>query len=116
MRQQRARAALDAVGLSHRACALPAEMSGGEQQRTAIARALVTEPDLIIADEPTGALDTTSGELVLQQLEAACTAGRTVIMVTHETSVAARATRRITMLDGRIVNDSQTVIVGREAA
>ena len=116
VRKQRAGAALDAVGLSHRAGALPAEMSGGEQQRTAIARALVTEPDLIIADEPTGALDTASGELVLQQLEAACAAGRTVIMVSHDASVAARAQRRITMRDGRIADNGQVAISHPEAA
>lgn len=116
VRMQRARKVLDAVGLSHRARALPAEMSGGEQQRTAIARALVTEPDLIIADEPTGALDTASGELVLQQLEAACAVGRTVIMVTHDASVAARAERRITMLDGQIVDNRQIAIGYRKSA
>ena len=116
VRQQRASVALDAVGLSHRAGALPAEMSGGEQQRTAIARALVTKPDLIIADEPTGALDSASGELVLQQLEAACTAGRTVIMVTHDATVAARAERRITMRDGQITDSSHAKIGQLELA
>ncbi len=105
-RRRRAGAALEAVGLTHRAHARPAEMSGGEQQRVAIARALVTEPPLVIADEPTGALDTASSELVLAELEAAAAAGRTVLMVTHDPAVAARAERRVSMLDGRIVEDS----------
>lgn len=106
-RMRRAADALANVGLAARANALPGQMSGGEQQRVAIARALVTDPDLIIADEPTGALDTAASELVLLHLEAACAAGRTVVMVTHDLTVAARARRQVQLSDGCIVADSQ---------
>ena len=115
-RNEQALAALEAVGLTHRATARPPQMSGGEQQRVAIARALVTEPKLLIADEPTGALDTGSAELVLAQLDAAAAAGRTVVMVTHDPAVAARAHRQVHMLDGRIVSDSVAFLPQPEAA
>ena len=106
-RLRRAKAALAEVGLSTRAAAFPTAMSGGEQQRVAIARALVTDPDLIIADEPTGALDTnTSGE-ILTLLDAARANGRTIVIVTHDPEVAARATRLIRLHDGRIIEDNR---------
>ena len=97
--------ALEEVGLGDRASALPTQLSGGEQQRVAFARALVTRPELIIADEPTGALDTAASETVLRLLETANAGGRTIVMVTHDPAVAARAERRIRLSDGRITGD-----------
>jgi ABC-type lipoprotein export system ATPase subunit len=104
-RHRRAEGALDRVGLSHRAYSYPAMMSGGEQQRTAIARALVTDPDLILADEPTGALDSRTGERVLDLLAAVCAEGRAVVVVTHDPAVAVRGPRLIQISDGRILRD-----------
>ena len=102
-----ARASLDAVGMGHRAAHRPDELSGGEQQRGAIARALVTDPAIVLADEPTGALDSAnSGRVVglLQRLVAE--RGQTVILVTHDPAVAAAAGRTVRMRDGRIEFDS----------
>ncbi|MEA5455523.1 ABC transporter ATP-binding protein [Sinomonas sp. JGH33] len=98
--------ALDAVGLSTRAGHLPSQLSGGQQQRVAIARALVTEPVLLLADEPTGALDTHSSEEILDLFEALHARGRTIVMITHEPEVAARAERVVRMQDGHIVSDT----------
>lgn len=114
-RTRRAEAALDRVGLSGRANWYPAEMSGGEQQRTAIARALVSEPDLIVADEPTGALDSSSGEQILSLLRTVCAEGRTVVMVTHDPAVAVHASRLMLIRDGRIIRDGP-VPAGRPGA
>ncbi|WP_431943438.1 ABC transporter ATP-binding protein [Micromonospora marina] len=104
-RRRRALAALDMVGLAGRADHEPNQLSGGQQQRVAVARALVTEPALILADEPTGNLDSRSTEEVLGILDQLHTAGRTIVMITHETEVAARARRLITLFDGRITTD-----------
>ncbi|MGK5631275.1 ABC transporter ATP-binding protein [Streptomyces sp. URMC 123] len=93
---------LEAVGLSDRADHFPAQLSGGQQQRVAIARALVTDPDLVLADEPTGALDTRTGRTILDLLQRAAREGRTVLMVTHNASVADMADRVVTMHDGRV--------------
>jgi putative ABC transport system ATP-binding protein len=98
--------ALDAVGLSARAGHLPSQLSGGQQQRVAIARALVGEPVLLLADEPTGALDTRSSHEILDLFDALHARGRTIVMITHEPEVAARAQRVVRMQDGRIVDDS----------
>jgi ABC-type lipoprotein export system ATPase subunit len=104
-RRRRSAAALDRVGLVDRAGALPAAMSGGEQQRTAIARALVADPDLIVADEPTGALDSRTGERVLDLLGELCAEGRAVVLVTHDQAVVVRGSRLVLISDGRILRD-----------
>ncbi|MDQ4503946.1 ABC transporter ATP-binding protein [Sinomonas sp. ASV322] len=100
--------ALDAVGLSARAGHLPSQLSGGQQQRVAIARALVTEPVLLLADEPTGALDTHSSEEILDLFGMLHARGRTIVMITHEPDVAARAERVVRMQDGQVIADTGT--------
>jgi putative ABC transport system ATP-binding protein len=104
-RLKRARQALGSVGLSDRADHLPSELSGGQQQRVAIARALVTNPALILADEPTGNLDSQSTQEVLGIFEHLHRQGRTVILITHEEDVASHAGRIIRVRDGRIIAD-----------
>jgi putative ABC transport system ATP-binding protein len=101
-RKERALRALEQVGLSDRVGHRPNQLSGGQQQRVAIARALVTDPALILADEPTGNLDTASSRDVLGILKALNDEGRTVVLITHDTTVAAIAGRVVTMTDGHI--------------
>jgi putative ABC transport system ATP-binding protein len=108
-RRARALAALDRVGLADRVDHRPGELSGGQQQRVAVARALVTDPSLILADEPTGNLDSTATADVLQLFDELHRAGRTVVVITHEADVAHRAARVIRMLDGRIADDVREV-------
>lgn len=103
-RHERASAALEAVGMLERAGHRPDQLSGGELQRTAIARAIVMGPQLLLADEPTGNLDSKSGQQVLQLLDGLNDRGLTLIMVTHDPGVARRADRIITLVDGRIVS------------
>jgi putative ABC transport system ATP-binding protein len=104
-RRERARAALDQVGLSHRVTHRPNELSGGQRQRVAIARALVTEPSLLLADEPTGNLDSATGLEIMGLFEQLHRAGHTICLVTHESTLAARCPRAIRISDGLIVND-----------
>lgn len=108
VRKQRALAALEQVGLADRVEHRPNELSGGQQQRVAIARALVTEPSMILADEPTGNLDSHSSEEVLRLLNGLHRTGRTIVLITHESEVAAVADRIIQVRDGRIVGDHAT--------
>ncbi len=105
LRTQRSRAQelLARVGLSERAEHRPAELSGGEQQRVAIARALMNDPKLILADEPTGALDSVTGDEILELMRSLCADGQTVIMVTHAARAAAHADRSLQMVDGSVV-------------
>jgi putative ABC transport system ATP-binding protein len=104
-RRRRARAALALVGLADRAHHEPNELSGGQQQRVAVARALVTAPALVLADEPTGNLDTQSTRDVLAVLDRLNRSGRTIVLITHEPDVAEHARRLIRLVDGRIVQD-----------
>jgi len=105
-RRQRATQALERVKIAHRARHMPAQLSGGQQQRVAVARAVVARPKLILADEPTGNLDTANGEEVMQLLTQLNDEGTTIVMVTHSHSHAEYAHRIVNMLDGSIVTES----------
>ena len=111
-RRERAARALERVGLGDRLENRPGELSGGQQQRVAVARALVTEPDIILADEPTGNLDSGSTEAVLALLDELHASGRTIVLITHEHDVAARAGRRLTIRDGLITADEPVLTGG----
>jgi putative ABC transport system ATP-binding protein len=114
-RRRRALRALAEVGLADRVNHMPSELSGGQQQRVALARALVTNPAMILADEPTGNLDTASTREVLSMFERLSDEGRTIILITHEHEVAAHAERVILLSDGLVVSDQQQDVVGEPA-
>ena len=111
-REDRAMEALERVGMADRAHHRPSEMSGGQQQRVAIARAIATRPPIIMADEPTGALDSKTGRHVLEILRQLNNEGSTIILITHDDGIAAQAHRRVRLTDGKIVSDER----GKEAA
>jgi putative ABC transport system ATP-binding protein len=115
-RRARATGALEAVGMGSRVDHLPSELSGGQQQRVAVARAIVTNPSLVLADEPTGNLDSRSTRDVLAIFERLNDEGRTVVLITHEDDVAARARRVIRLADGRIQSDERTDAVAGAGA
>jgi putative ABC transport system ATP-binding protein len=107
-RRRLAEVAIERVGIEHRIKARPNQLSGGERQRTAIARALAGRPDLVMADEPTGNLDTATGRSILQLLQELHEEGTTIVVITHDLGVAAAMDRRIEIRDGRIVSDART--------
>ena len=115
-RHRRAKEALDRVGLSHRAGHHPSQLSGGQQQRVAIARALVTNPPLILADEPTGNLDSATTIEIMKLLTDLQASGMTIVFVTHELDVAAYAARKLLLKDGGVVSDERQSPVLREAS
>ncbi len=114
-RRQQSQVILERVGLSHRCTHLPNELSGGECQRTAIARALVIEPSLMLADEPTGNLDSVTSAEIMRLFAELHGSGRTIVMITHDPGIAALAWRRITLRDGRIESDTPTAPMGTTA-
>ena len=114
-RRERANAALERVGMAHRAKHLPSQLSGGQQQRVAVARALVGHPSILLADEPTGNLDSKNGDAVMELLRELHRAGSTICMVTHDPRFARHADRTIHLFDGRVVEEVTEAAVGAEA-
>jgi putative ABC transport system ATP-binding protein len=104
-RKERAQAALEKVSMAHRMKHYPAQLSGGQQQRVAVARAIVTNPSILLADEPTGNLDSANGDIVMEMLSELHKAGATICMVTHDPRYAAHAKRTIHLFDGRVVEE-----------
>jgi putative ABC transport system ATP-binding protein len=114
-RKERATRALERVGMGHRAKHLPSQLSGGQQQRVAVARALVGEPSIMLADEPTGNLDSKNGEAVMELLRDLHRAGSTICMVTHDNRFARHAERTIHLFDGRVVSEEEAAQAAAEA-
>jgi putative ABC transport system ATP-binding protein len=113
-RRDRAMAALQLVGMENRAKHRPMQLSGGQQQRAAIARALVNSPKLVFADEPTGNLDSHTGEAILELFSKLSAEGRTIALVTHDPEIAARTPRRIEIRDGKVAKNIDTKLAGVE--
>jgi putative ABC transport system ATP-binding protein len=113
-RKERAMKALERVGMGHRAKHLPSQLSGGQQQRVAVARALVGEPSILLADEPTGNLDSKNGEAVMELLRDLHRAGSTICMVTHDNRFARHADRTIHLFDGRVVSEEEAAQAAAE--
>ena len=111
-RRSRVEKALERVGMGHRARHLPGQLSGGQQQRVAVARAVVTQPSILLADEPTGNLDSHNGALVMDLLRDLHRDGATICMVTHDPRYAAHATRTIHLFDGRVVQEHEQALAG----
>ena len=109
-RRERANAALERVGMAHRAKHLPSQLSGGQQQRVAVARAVGGQPSILLADEPTGNLDSKNGEAVMELLRELHRQGATICMVTHDPRYAAHADRSVHLFDGRVVEESAAVV------
>jgi putative ABC transport system ATP-binding protein len=107
---------LELVGLTDRAHHLPSQLSGGQQQRVAIARALANKPKILMADEPTGALDTAVSQIIMTMLQEINASGVTLLLVTHEPAVAVAMRRIVTLKDGRIVSDALSTAAQAEAA
>ena len=114
-RKTRVQQALEKVGMAHRSKHLPSQLSGGQQQRVAVARALVGEPSVLLADEPTGNLDSKNGEAVMDLLRELHRAGSTIVMVTHDPRFARYAGRHVNLFDGRVVDESEAAAAGSQA-
>lgn len=110
-RQKLAREALDAMGLSNRRTHLPSRMSGGQQQRVAIARAIAARPPLILADEPTGNLDSASGSDVFLALRGLHSEGKTIVLITHDSALAERCERKVQVFDGKVEQNAEAVSI-----
>jgi len=115
-RKERSMKALERVGMGHRAKHLPSQLSGGQQQRVAVARALVGEPSILLADEPTGNLDSRNGEAVMELLRDLHRAGSTICMVTHDNRFARHAERTVHLFDGRVVSEEEAAQAAAEAS
>jgi putative ABC transport system ATP-binding protein len=115
-RRKRVEAALERVGMAHRARHMPGQLSGGQQQRVAVARAVAGEPLILLADEPTGNLDSKNGDAVMTLLEELHQAGSTICMVTHNDDYAKKATRTIRLFDGRVVDEHRAAVAASEEA
>jgi putative ABC transport system ATP-binding protein len=115
-RRERARKALEKVGLGSRMHHQPNELSGGQRQRVAIARALVNDPSILLADEPTGNLDSATSEEIMHLFDELHQAGNTVVLVTHESDIAGHAWRRVTLRDGKVISDAPTARAQAAAA